>query len=144
MGLREVDIVSGCFFLVSAELWLRLGGFRQKYFMYGEEADFCLRAAQLGARPMATGSATIIHYGGASESIPAAKRVKVLRAKAQLMNDHWSRVARLIGKMLLLSRVGVRCLGAVTLSIPGLVSRDAAQEWREVWAARATWVKGFE
>ena len=69
--VREVDIVSGCFFLIKRSLWDRLGGFDPAYFMYGEEADLCLRARTFGARPVVTPEATIIHYGGASEAVRA-------------------------------------------------------------------------
>ena len=43
--VREVDIVTGCFLLIETELWRKLGGFDPRFFMYGEEADLCLRAA---------------------------------------------------------------------------------------------------
>ena len=32
--VREVDIVSGCFFLITRSLWQRLGGFDPLFFMY--------------------------------------------------------------------------------------------------------------
>ena len=60
---RDVDIVSGCFFLIEKELWDELGGFDPLFFMYGEEADLCLRARALSAKPAVTPEATIIHYG---------------------------------------------------------------------------------
>ena len=47
-SVREVDIVVGCFLMISTELWRRLGGFDLRYFMYGEDADLCLRARALG------------------------------------------------------------------------------------------------
>ena len=50
--VRRVDIVSGCFLLTDRDLWEELQGFNPLFFMYGEEADYCLRARQLGARPM--------------------------------------------------------------------------------------------
>src|SRR5262249_52669728 len=67
--VRDVDIVTGCFLLIERDFWQRLGGFDARFFMYGEEADLCLRAAKLGARPAVTPNATIIHYGGASEQV---------------------------------------------------------------------------
>ncbi len=42
--VRSVDIVTGCFFLIPRRLWEDLGGFNLAYFMYGDEADLCLRA----------------------------------------------------------------------------------------------------
>src|SRR5690606_2943956 len=67
-SVREVDIVTGCFLLLPRALWERLGGFHPDFFMYGEEADLCLRARRLGVRPIITPEATIVHYGGRSEN----------------------------------------------------------------------------
>ncbi len=85
---RQVDIVSGCFFLIERELWEELGGFDPRYVMYGEEADLCLRADALGARPRITPDAEIVHYGGASESVRSQKHIKLLAAKITLARDH--------------------------------------------------------
>jgi hypothetical protein len=52
--VRRVDLVTGCFFLIDRDLWERLCGFDPTFFMYGEEADLCLRAATLGAKPTVT------------------------------------------------------------------------------------------
>ena len=78
--VRNVDIVSGCFFLIARELWARLGGFDLRYFMYGEEADLCLRARRLGYRPMITPDAEIMHLVGAASSSLAEKRQLVTKA----------------------------------------------------------------
>ena len=66
--VREVDIVVGCFLLIRRDLWTRLGGFDLRYFMYGEEADLCLRARRLGFRPMITPDAEIMHLVGAASA----------------------------------------------------------------------------
>ena len=46
---REVDIVTGCLFLIRRETWDRLGGFDPTFVMYGDEADLCRRAQAIGA-----------------------------------------------------------------------------------------------
>ena len=74
---REVDIVTGCFFLIEHRFWDTLGGFDPLFFMYGEEADLCLRARPLGARPRITPDARIVHYGGASERVRAEQIIRV-------------------------------------------------------------------
>ena len=53
-SVREVDIVSGCFFLIRTALWRELGGFDPRFFMYGEEVDLCHRARARGWRPVVT------------------------------------------------------------------------------------------
>jgi len=40
---RRVDWVSAAFWLVSADVYRRLGGFDESFFMYCEDVDFCLR-----------------------------------------------------------------------------------------------------
>ncbi|KAG1694917.1 N-acetylglucosaminyl-diphospho-decaprenol L-rhamnosyltransferase [Nymphon striatum] len=41
---REVDVVTGCFFLTPRHLWTDLQGLDETFFMYAEEADYCIRA----------------------------------------------------------------------------------------------------
>ena len=73
--VRGVDIVTGCLFLTSRRAdWLRLGGFDPTFVMYGDEADLCRRAQAIGARPMITPEAEIVHYAGASETVRAEKQ----------------------------------------------------------------------
>ena len=88
--VREVDIVTGCLFLIARETWDRLGGFDPVFVMYGEEADLCLRAQKIGLRPAITPEAVIIHYGGASETVRTDKLVRLLRAKAELVKRHFA------------------------------------------------------
>ncbi len=83
---RQVDIVTGCFLLIERELWRRLDGFAPEFFMYGEDADLCLRAKQLGARPAIAPEATIVHYGSATEPSESRKAKRTLAAKFLLIN----------------------------------------------------------
>ncbi|HRD74723.1 MAG TPA: glycosyltransferase family 2 protein [Hyphomicrobiaceae bacterium] len=140
---RDVDIVSGCFFLIERAFWQQLGGFDSAFFMYGEEADLCLRARELGARPRVTPEATIVHYGGASETAREAKLVKLLAAKSMLIRRHWPRGRRLVGLALLSAWPLTRAL-ATAIAIPlNAGAWRACREWRAVWRARARWLNGF-
>ena len=142
---REVDIVSGCLFLIRREFWDELGGFDPAFTMYGEEVDLCLRAHKLGARPMITPDATIIHHGGASERVRSDKLVRLMRAKIELIHRHFLPGQRRAGTALFrlwpLSRrlayaAGARLLGRDTLTEP-------AAAWQSVWARRAEWQTGL-
>ena len=142
---REVDIVTGCLFLIARETWDRLGGFDPVFVMYGEEADLCLRARALGLRPAVTPEATIIHYGGASESVWTDKLVRILRAKAELAKRHFAPGTRGLGLVLNAARPASRLL---VLSVLAALTRrprfrDAASTWRDVWGRRAEWYDGF-
>lgn len=141
-SVRQVDIVSGCFLLVRRELWERLGGFDPSFFMYGEEADLCLRAGRVGARPVVTPAATIVHYGGASERVRADKMVRLLNAKVRLIRRHWPRAlvgpgVRLFALWPLTRMIGWRLISPIR-------SGDGAATWGEVWRRRAEWLAADE
>lgn len=141
---REVDIVTGCLLLITRDLWQRLGGFDPLFFMYGEEADLCLRARTLGARPRFTPDATIVHYGGASEKIFADKVVRLLKAKASLIDRHFHPLARPIARWLLLLWPSTRALGGRLRARSGGTARaHNAQAWAEVHRRRAEWLRGW-
>jgi GT2 family glycosyltransferase len=142
---REVDIVSGCFFLISRNFWKRLGGFDPLYFIYGEDADLCLRARRLGARPRLAPEAVIIHHGAASERTRAAKMVKLLTAKASLIKRHWRPALQPLGLGLLAAWPLTRWIG-LDLAARLTGSRrhgEAAATWREIWSARGHWRGGY-
>lgn len=136
--VREVDIVVGCLMLVSTDLWRRLGGFDTRYFMYGEDADLCLRARRLGYRPTITPDAQIMHLVGASTAKHGDKVCAVMRAKATLIRDHWPRGMRSFGIALLWLWGLARGLGA-------RFSRSSEQRARlgEIWRRRREWLPGF-
>ena len=139
--VRRVDIVSGCFFLVTAELWRELGGFDPEFFMYGEEADLCLRAKRRGADPVVTPRATIVHYGGASERLRGEKIAKVMLAKRKLLSRHWPGWLVWYGSLMLLARVWMRWQGyKVGAMLSASKSRgEQAAQWATVWRLRVQW-----
>ncbi len=142
---REVDIVTGCFLLIETQLWRRLRGFDPRFFMYGEEADLCLRAAALGARPALTPRATIIHYGGASEQAETEKMIRLLSAKAELIKRYFPPISRRLGLLLFplwpLFRAARAQLSAA-ISGNGANATMARTCW-EVWQRRAQWRLGL-
>lgn len=144
-SISDVDIVSGCFFLVRTELWKALKGFDALFFMYGEEADLCHRAKKLGAQPCITPEAKIIHYGGASEQSKAGKLVKLLAAKMTLIRRHFNPLLKPVGISLLalwpLSRVIIFSL--LSIVVPTGRMKASRVSWREVWRARNAWISGY-
>lgn len=140
-SVRNVDIVVGCFFLIRRELWNRLGGFNSRYFMYGEEADLCLRAAEIGYTPMITPDAQIMHLVGAASSKREEKVIRLLRSKATLIRDHWPRYRQFAGRALVWAWVANRYVAARGLALAGRKGR--LDYWRTIWRARHDWMKGY-
>ena len=143
--IRHVDIVSGCFFLIDRDLWDGLRGFDPLFFMYGEEADLCLRAYAFSARPAITPAATIIHYGGASEPARTDKMVRLLAAKASLIDRHWNPLLAPIGRTLLAAWPLTRAIATTALSLATVsqTRQDTAKAWRQIWSRRREWRNGY-
>jgi hypothetical protein len=143
-SVREVDVVVGCFLMITRELWDRLGGFDASFFMYGEETDLCLRARQLGFRPMITPDAAVVHHGAASEPSEAGKLVRLFAAHVLLFRKHWPPAARPFGRAMLRLWAASRWLAGGAL---GALGRRSAGErgrvWGEVWRRRAEWLPGY-
>lgn len=59
---RDVDWVSGACFLIERDLYRRVGGFDENFFMYMEDADLGKRLRQKGYRIHLCSEARIIHY----------------------------------------------------------------------------------
>lgn len=65
---RDLDWVTGAFFLVRREVFDEVGLMDEEYFMYTEETDFCYRAKKKGWKVRYIPNLSIIHYGGISGS----------------------------------------------------------------------------
>jgi len=63
---REVDWITGAFFLIRRKVIKDVGYFDEDYFMYTEETDYCYRTKKKGWKIWYIPSWSIIHFGGAS------------------------------------------------------------------------------
>ncbi|GAB6060103.1 glycosyltransferase family 2 protein [Desulfonatronum parangueonense] len=64
--VREVDWVPGTFTLLRRKMLEEIGFFDERFFMYYEETDLCLRARKAGWQVCFTPEAEVEHIGGAS------------------------------------------------------------------------------
>lgn len=65
--VTPVSATSGGFMLVRRELWEALGGFDERYFLYGEDLDLCRRAANAGWKIGNVAAARVYHDVGSGE-----------------------------------------------------------------------------
>ncbi len=63
---RDVDYLTGCCMLVKREVIERIGKLDESFFIYGEDADWSLRAARAGYRLRFVPSSVIWHKVSAS------------------------------------------------------------------------------
>lgn len=63
-AVHEVDCLTGAFMLVRSEAINQVGLLDEKFFMYGEDIDWCYRIKSSGWKIIYYGNALIIHYKG--------------------------------------------------------------------------------
>ena len=138
--IREVDIVTGCLLLVRRQLWTQVGGFDERFFMYGEDADLALRVARLGLRNVVTPDAVVTHEIGVSSSSRPDKLALLFRGKVTLLRKHWPGGRRRLGIGLLWAGVGLR---AAVSAVANVGRGGTAWDWRPVWRLRSSWLDGY-
>jgi len=71
---RDVDWVPGTFSVIRGAMIREIGLFDERFFMYYEETDLCLRARRAGWRVVFLPGAEVVHVGGASSRARTDKR----------------------------------------------------------------------
>ncbi len=140
---REVDVITGCFFLTPRKLWEELEGLDETFFMYAEEADYCIRAIKKGYQPRVTPDARIIHHGGVSETNISGKMLKLLKGKAELINKHYASWQKPLYKGLLVFHVFNKTMALNLLSLVKKNKIPTRDEWRIVYSQRKEWLRGY-
>lgn len=103
-SVREVEVVAGCFMLVSKAAIDRVGGLDESYFMYGEEMDWCWRFRNGGWQVLYYPEARIVHYGGVSAAQnPVAMSVHSQRSLLRFIRKRQGRMGCLAARGLLLA-----------------------------------------
>ncbi len=66
--IKKVDFVSGGFMIVKKEVFEKLNGFDENFFMYVEDVDFCKRAKKMGYLTYFTPEVSLLHLSHGSSS----------------------------------------------------------------------------
>lgn len=64
--LQQVDAISGALVLMPRALFVRIGGFDEKYRLHAEDLDLCRRARAAGARVAVANDVRVVHLRGVS------------------------------------------------------------------------------
>jgi N-acetylglucosaminyl-diphospho-decaprenol L-rhamnosyltransferase len=140
-SVRDVGVVTGCLLLTRRDAWTALGGFDERFFMYGEDADLAVRARARGDRVAITPEATIVHVVGASSATSGAKMGMVMRSRATIMRKHWRPGPRAFGLACLLAGVAGRA--AASRAARRARTGAGSAMWEDVWRARREWLGGY-
>ena len=112
--LREVEIINGCFWMIRREALESVGNLDQRFWMYGEDLDWCERFRLAGWKLVFFPNAQAVHYGGGSSeqaSVPCF--VQMQRANLQYWAKYHGVISLCIYRGLLYFAHGLRsALGA--------------------------------
>ena len=95
--LDPITFVTGCCFLMPGTVAKALGGFREDFFMYCEDAELSLRLQRLGYRMYYQPAARLLHHGppAGSPPRPVATRYRD-RNRRRLVRAHYNPLQRLV------------------------------------------------
>ena len=91
---QEVEFVSGSCLMIRDETLQQIGYLDEKFFMYGEDGDWCMRARNAGWKVFHYADAQLFHHaGGSSGGDVAARVVNIRHAKLYFFKKHYSFVS---------------------------------------------------
>ena len=109
---QEVDWVPGTFTIVRKKMLDEIGFFDERFFIYYEETDLCLRAKKAGWNIYFIPDASVTHIGGASSKTRKDKSFDINAAQVLIfrMRSEWLYYRKNKGFAGLLSSAGVEFL----------------------------------
>lgn len=124
----DVDILNGWFWMVRREAITEVGVLDPRFFMYGEDMDWCHRFHQAGWRVVLHPQAMAVHYGGgSSEKDPVRFSIERERANLQYWMKFHGKVSTAAYRALCGLNLIVRTAGYWALSYSPGCHRDTAE-----------------
>jgi GT2 family glycosyltransferase len=91
---EDVEVLTGWFWMVRKTALDEVGGLDERFFMYGEDIDWCYRFTKGGWRVVYYADAEALHYGAASSNnAPVRFYVEMHRANLQCFRKHHGALA---------------------------------------------------
>lgn len=115
---REVRSLSGACILLDRGAFEEVGGFDERFFLYAEDVDLCLRLRQQGGKLLYVADAVVKHHRGASSATdPGASALHYRRSQLAFYQKHRG----------VLANRGLRFYLAVRFAVQRLLGRDREQ-----------------
>jgi len=123
--MHEVDAVSGAFLMIRRKVVEEIGLLDERFFMYGEELDWCLRAKRAGWTVAYHPEARIIHYKGESTKYNSRKAAfEFYRAMYLFHRKHFAKDCSHVVNGLIYAGIFVKALLSWRRFLPRLGQRS--------------------
>jgi hypothetical protein len=150
--VQEVEAIAGCCMLVPRDLIDEVGGMDERFFMYGEEVEWCHRIRQAGWSIVYHPGAEILHHAGQSaKQRPDSMAVAMARGQLRVIAVlHGSRAAALANAVMALRDLPRASIWWATGMVPRLRTTRLARLLRPAavrlpfhlrWMLRPDWTR---
>lgn len=137
---KDVDVLNGWFWMARPAALRQVGSLDERFFMYGEDIDWCRRFHQHGWKVRFFSGAQALHYGGASSGVaPVRFHVEMQKANVDYYAKHHGPARTQVYIALLLLHHCVRVIAYSTIG-PILSAKRSTREKRERSIASVTWL----
>ena len=107
--IHKVDAISGSCMFIRSELFNKIGGFDEQFFMYGEDLDLCYQIYQQGFEVHYLPTTQIMHYQGESvKSAPYDSLNAFYQAMILFSEKHFSKGRSILSKLVIRSGIFFR------------------------------------
>ena len=86
----KTDYVSGCCMLIKKNVFNKIGLLDEKFFLYFEDVDFCLRAKKAGFKIAVEPKSIVLHKLTGTEKRPFRQNLHLLKSNLLFINRHIS------------------------------------------------------
>ncbi len=106
--LSEVKMVSGACMAIKRDVFERVGGFDEQFFIYYEDADFCFRARKAGYKVFFNPAISVFHEVGGSSADQTMMFLHLYQSKTSFFEKHYPGVTSVIAKAVIRAGILVR------------------------------------
>ena len=107
-GPISADWLSGSCLMTRRDVFERVGGLDESFFLYWEDADYCWRVAKLGYRRMYLPAVPVRHFCGGSARYNVGRAIREFHVSARRLYRKHGGLAALIGAPLIHAGLYVR------------------------------------
>lgn len=140
---HEVDVLAGAFLMVKREVFEKINGFDEIFFMYGEDVNLSYRIKKLGYKNYYFSDSSIIHFKGESTRKNSLNYIRLFYGSMSLfVRKHYSggiaKIFQLLLQLAILFRALMTAMGNFIRRI-GLPLIDAGLIFLSLWLIKNFW-----